>query len=56
MGNCHPLKTNINIGFASVDIAFQGVKIFHVNLLCSQYLYNIKVSSKIVDSDWLRDI
>ena len=41
MGNCHPSKTNVNLGFASVDIVFLGVTISHVNLSCSQYLYNI---------------
>ena len=42
MGNCHPSKTNVNLGFASVYIqfGFHGVTIFHVTLSCSQYLYN----------------
>ena len=25
MGNCHPSKTTVNLGFASVDIGFLGV-------------------------------
>ena len=25
MGNCHPKETNVNLGFASVDISFLGV-------------------------------
>ena len=41
MGNCHPSKTNVNLGFASVNIGFLGVTISHVTLSCSQYLYNI---------------
>ena len=40
MGNCHPLKTNVNLGFASVEIGFLWVTISHVTLSCSQYLYN----------------
>ena len=38
MGNCHPSKTNVNLGD---DISFRGVTISHVTLSCSQYLYNI---------------
>ena len=41
MGNCRPSKTNVNLGFASVDIGFLGVTISNVILSCSQYLYNI---------------
>ena len=37
MGNCDPSKTNVNLGFASVDIDFLGVKISHVILTCSQF-------------------
>ena len=40
MGNCHPSKTNVNVGFASVDIVFLGLTISHVTLFCGQYLYN----------------
>ena len=38
MGNCHPVKTNVDRGKAEVDIGFQGVTISHVTLSCSQYL------------------
>ena len=41
MGNCHPSKTNVNLGFASSDIVFLGVTNSHVTLSCSQYLYNM---------------
>ena len=40
MGNCDPLKTNVNLDFASVDIGFLGLTISNVTLSCSQYLYN----------------
>ena len=40
MGNCHPSKTNVNKGFASVDIDFLGMTISYVTLSYSQYLYN----------------
>ena len=30
MGNCSPSKTNVNLGFASVDIGFLGVSISQV--------------------------
>ena len=40
MGNCHPLKTNVDLGFATVDIAFLRVTTSHVTLSCSLYLYN----------------
>ena len=41
MGNFYRSKTNINLGFASVDIGFRGVTISHVTLSCSQnILYN----------------
>ena len=43
LGNCHLSKTNVNLGFTSVDIVFLGVTFSHVNLSCSQYLYNIYV-------------
>ena len=39
MGNCHPEKTKVNLGFATVDIVFFGVIISHVTFSCSQYLY-----------------
>ena len=32
MGNCHPSKTNVNLGFASVDIVFLGVTISAVKM------------------------
>ena len=35
-----PLKTNVNLDFASVEFGFLGVTISHVTLSCSQYLYN----------------
>ena len=38
MGNCHLEKTNIDQGEGKFDIGFGGVTIFHVTLLCSQYL------------------
>ena len=41
MGNCQPSKTNVNLGFASVDIGFLRVTFSYVTLSCSQYLYNI---------------
>ena len=41
MGNFHPSKTNVNLGFASVDIGFLGVTVSNVTLSCSDYLYNI---------------
>ena len=41
IGNCHPSKTNVNLGFASVDIGILGVTISHVTLRCSKYLYTI---------------
>ena len=41
MGNCHPSKTTVNLGFASVDIGFLGMTISHVTLSYSQYLYNV---------------
>ena len=44
MGNCHPLKHNVKLGFASVDIGFLGVTISHVTLSCSQYLYNAHIA------------
>ena len=31
MENCHPDKTNVNLGFASVDIGFIGVTSSHNN-------------------------
>ena len=37
MGNCHPLKTNVNIGFASVDIS-RGDN-FPCYPLVSHYIY-----------------
>ena len=30
MGNCHPEKTNVDLGEADVDICFRGVKSFHI--------------------------
>ena len=36
VGNCHPSKTNFNLGFASVDIGFLGVTISYVSFSCSQ--------------------
>ena len=47
MGNWHPLKTSVNLHFASVDIGFLGVTISHVTLLCSRYLYNGLLSKKL---------
>ena len=38
-----------DLGFASVDIGFLGVTISHTTLSCSQYLYNIILSCKIVE-------
>ena len=38
MGNCHPTKTNVNLGFASVDISFRtrgDNLISHVTLSCN---------------------
>ena len=40
---CQPSKTNVNLGFASVDIGFLGMTMSHITLLRSQYLYNIAV-------------
>ena len=48
MGNCHPSKINVNLGFASVDIGLLGVTISHVTLSCSQYLYNITCLKDVV--------
>ena len=45
MGHCKPSKTNVKLGFASVDIVFLGVTISHVTLSCSQYLYNVMLIS-----------
>ena len=48
MGNCDPSKTNVNLGFASVDIGFRGVTISHVTLTCSQFLYKYHLSSSYI--------
>ena len=46
MGNCHPSKTNVKLGFASVNIGFLRVTIPHVTLSCCQYLYNVTIKCK----------
>ena len=38
MGNCHPSKTNVNLGYASVDIAFLGVTISDVSREVNIYI------------------
>ena len=40
MGNCHPLKTNVNLDFASVEIGFLRVTISHVTLSCGCMRYH----------------
>ena len=47
MGNCHPLKTNVNQGFTSVDIGFLGVTIFYV----LSHAVNIYILTYIIVSD-----
>ena len=41
MENRRPSKTNVNLGFASVEIGFLGVTISHVTLSCSQYFFHV---------------
>ena len=48
MGNCHPSKTNVNLGFASVVIAFLWVTISHVIVSCSHYLLITLYASEYV--------
>ena len=42
MGNCHPEKTNVDLGEADVDIGFRGVKSFHITPCESLYWLLIK--------------
>ena len=44
MGNSHPERTNINLGFNSFDIDFLEATNSHVTLSCSQYLLNVDSS------------
>ena len=48
----HVVESNID----EFDNSFCGAKIYNVALICVQYLFYIILSSKIVDSDWLKDI
>ena len=57
MGNCHPSKTNVNLGFASVDTGFLGVTISNITLSCRQYLYNmLKVCLQQTESYIMRNV
>ena len=41
MGNWHPSKTNVNLGFASVDIVFLGVTIYIYHMASRETYQNI---------------
>ena len=52
MGNCHPSKTNVILGFASVDIGFIGGTKSHVTLSCCIYPYFKYVICKVRRKFW----
>ena len=40
MGNCHPSRATVYLGFVSVNSGFLGETISNVTLSCSKFLYN----------------